>query len=314
MNRDQGQVRGGARQSCTAGGSTECLTLTETLECRASSGWSTTESSTSCDGRVAAALEEYLAALKVGNPPDREAFLDRHREISQELGECISGLEMVHIVGWQLGAEPTRLSGEGLDAPELPATARLGDYRIIGELGRGSMGVVYEAEQISLGRRVALKVLPLSSAIDPRRRQRFLVEAQAAAQLHHPHIVPVFAAGCEGGVHFYALMCERLFGRRPTKVQLIYLGAHPQIIETVPTAQSITGVERKLTAIWAAVERACEREDFRPKPSALCNWCSFKEWCPAFGGDPALAPGTRVALREPLATTPAPSTLPQPAA
>ncbi len=117
-----------------------------------------------------------------------------------------------------------------------------------------------------------------------------------------------------GGVHFYALMCERLFGRRPAKVQLIYLGAQPQIIETVPTAQSITGVERKLMAIWAAVERACEREDFRPKPSALCNWCSFKEWCPAFGGDPALAPGTRVALRDPLDTTSAPSTLPQPAA
>lgn len=117
-----------------------------------------------------------------------------------------------------------------------------------------------------------------------------------------------------GGVHFYALMCERLFGRRPAKVQLIYLGAQPQIIETVPTAQSITGVERKLTAIWAAVERACEHEDFRPKPSALCNWCAFREWCPAFGGDPALAPGTRVALRDPLDVPPSPSTLPQPAA
>ena len=67
------------------------------------------------------------------------------------------------------------------------------------------MGVVYEAEQVSLGRRVALKVLPFASAIDPRQRQRFLIEAQAAAQLHHPHIVPIYAAGCDQGVHFYAM-------------------------------------------------------------------------------------------------------------
>lgn len=67
------------------------------------------------------------------------------------------------------------------------------------------MGVVYEAEQVSLGRRVALKVLPFSAAIDPRQRQRFQVEAQAAAHLHHQHIVPVFAVGCDRGVHYYAM-------------------------------------------------------------------------------------------------------------
>ncbi len=67
------------------------------------------------------------------------------------------------------------------------------------------MGVVYEAEQVSLGRQVALKVLPFASAIDPRQRQRFLIEAQAAAQLHHAHIVPIYAAGCDRGVHFYAM-------------------------------------------------------------------------------------------------------------
>lgn len=93
-----------------------------------------------------------------------------------------------------------------------------------------------------------------------------------------------------GGVHFYSFMCEHLFGKRPARIQLIYLGSSPQVIETTPTEQSTRGLERKVGAIWQAVNRACEREDFRPKPSALCNWCSFKEWCPAFGGDPALAP------------------------
>jgi eukaryotic-like serine/threonine-protein kinase len=81
----------------------------------------------------------------------------------------------------------------------------LGDYRILREVGRGGMGVVYEAEQLSLGRRVALKVLPFAVALDTRQRQRFANEAQAAAQLHHTNIVPVYAVGCDGGVHYYAM-------------------------------------------------------------------------------------------------------------
>lgn len=90
-----------------------------------------------------------------------------------------------------------------------------------------------------------------------------------------------------GGVHFYALLCEKVLGKRPAKVQLVYLGNEPQVITTVPTAQSTRGVEKKVGAIWTAVERACAQEDFRPKTSALCNWCSFQAFCPAFGGNPA---------------------------
>jgi len=88
-----------------------------------------------------------------------------------------------------------------------------------------------------------------------------------------------------GGVHFYALLCERLFGQRPARVQLLYL-AEPVAIITTPTEQSIRGLERKVTAIWSAVERACQTEDFRPKPSKLCDWCAFQAYCPAFGGNP----------------------------
>jgi len=81
----------------------------------------------------------------------------------------------------------------------------LGDYRILREIGRGGMGVVYEAQQMSLGRRVALKMLPFASALDARQLQRFHNEAQAAAHLHHQNIVPVYAVGCERSVHYYAM-------------------------------------------------------------------------------------------------------------
>jgi eukaryotic-like serine/threonine-protein kinase len=81
----------------------------------------------------------------------------------------------------------------------------LGDYLLVRQVGRGGMGVVYEAVQRSLGRRVALKVLPFAAALDPRQLQRFHNEAQAAAQLHHPHIVPVHGLGCERGVHYYVM-------------------------------------------------------------------------------------------------------------
>ena len=92
-----------------------------------------------------------------------------------------------------------------------------------------------------------------------------------------------------GGVHFYASLCLAAFGEVPADVQLIYLGSEPQVISSTPTEQSVRALERRLVAIWTAVERACEKEDFRPKTSALCSWCAFQRYCPAFGGDPDAA-------------------------
>jgi tetratricopeptide (TPR) repeat protein len=90
-------------------------------------------------------------------------------------------------------------------APEEAVPGMLGDFRILREVGRGGMGIVYEAEQVSLGRRVALKVLPFAATLDPKQLQRFHNEARAAACLHHEHIIPVYSVGCERGVHFYAM-------------------------------------------------------------------------------------------------------------
>ncbi len=91
-----------------------------------------------------------------------------------------------------------------------------------------------------------------------------------------------------GGVQFYAFLCEQVLGRRPAKVRLLYL-REPVCIEADPSEQALRGLRQRTSAIWAAIERACEAEDFRPKPSALCGWCAFKPLCPAHGGDPALA-------------------------
>src|SRR5262249_19765536 len=82
---------------------------------------------------------------------------------------------------------------------------QVGDYRILREVGRGGMGIVYEAVQESLGRRVALKVLPKHSLLDPKNLERFRREAQAAARLHHRNIVPVFGVGEQDGLHYYVM-------------------------------------------------------------------------------------------------------------
>jgi serine/threonine protein kinase len=153
------------------------------------------------DPRVVEALDEYLAALESGHRPDRAAFLARHADIAATLDECLEGMEALHEASSTSHAPAARWSTPTDWQPGTP----LGDYRIIREIGRGGMGVVYEAEQLSLGRRIALKVLPFALTLDPRQLQRFKNEARAAAQLHHPNIVPVYAVGEERGVHYYAM-------------------------------------------------------------------------------------------------------------
>lgn len=150
------------------------------------------------DPRVFLAVQEYQAALKAGRKPDRDAFVARHPDIAPALRDCLAGLDLVHTAGPKLRdpAPPPAVAE--------PPTA-LGDFRIVRELGRGGMGVVYEAVQLSLGRRVALKVLPFAAALDARQLQRFKNEAQAAAHLHHQNIVPVYFVGEDRGVHFYAM-------------------------------------------------------------------------------------------------------------
>lgn len=153
------------------------------------------------DPRVAEVVEAYLAALEAGEQPERRRYLERYPELAGAITECLDGLQLVHSLtpSFHVGAgAPPRTLAVGAATP-------LGDFQLLREIGRGGMGIVYEALQLSLGRRVALKVLPFAAALDARQLQRFKNEAQAAAQLHHPNIVPVYAVGCERGVHYYAM-------------------------------------------------------------------------------------------------------------
>jgi putative RecB family exonuclease len=87
-----------------------------------------------------------------------------------------------------------------------------------------------------------------------------------------------------GGVHFYAFLCEQVLGSRPARIQLLHL-REPIAISTTPSDQSIRGLQQQTGAIWTAVEQACAREDFRPRPGRLCEYCAYHEFCPAVGGD-----------------------------
>ena len=152
------------------------------------------------DSVVVDAVKNYMKLLDAGTAQPLDEFLRRYADISSELRPALEGLALVH-----RAAEPKR-GGAVATSPDAEFTSKpIGDFQIVGELGRGGMGVVYEAIQLSLGRRVALKVLPFASGLNAVRLQRFRNEAHAAAALHHTNIVPVYAVGTDRGVHYYAM-------------------------------------------------------------------------------------------------------------
>lgn len=167
------------------------------------------------EDRLNQVLLEYAEALEAGLNPDRAAWLENHPEFAAELKEFFANQDQLAQLASPLHASTMiraasavrtgRVLGDMNPVAEASELGTLGDYRLIRELGRGGMGIVYEAEQISLNRRVALKVLPFAATFDPKQLQRFRNEALAAAQLHHPNIVPVHAVGSERGVHYYAM-------------------------------------------------------------------------------------------------------------
>ena len=159
------------------------------------------------DDLVAQVVDEYLERLKSGDPPKLEEFVERYPEIGHVLKTLIPALNA------------TQQCDNSVDGSFAHGRYKqIGDFRILRQIGRGGMGVVYEAEQVSMQRRVALKVLPLAGLVDELKIHRFQNEVRAVAALNHPNIVPVYMVGQERGVHYYAM--QLIHGRSLSDVIL----------------------------------------------------------------------------------------------
>lgn len=151
--------------------------------------------------------DEFIERLRCGEKPTIEEYADRHPEIAEDIRDLLPAV---------VAMEELKIQKEQSDRSRFlrgpGSLTKLGDFLILAEIGRGGMGIVYEAEQQSLGRHVAVKVLPRQSLLDEHRLQRFQREAQTAARLHHTNIVPIFGVGEQDGYHYYVMQFIRGLG------------------------------------------------------------------------------------------------------
>ncbi len=145
---------------------------------------------------VAVVTDEFQERRERGEEPDPEEYAARHPQAAVVIRRVLSRFQIHPRGGIVPPADPDTLPGDH---------GVLGDFRIIREVGRGGMGVVYEAEQISLRRRVALKTFPFAAVLAPRHLQRFQAEAVAAAALDHPNVVKVYGVGSDRDTHYIAM-------------------------------------------------------------------------------------------------------------
>lgn len=247
--------------------STDLLDLDDSLD---SSGLSHLTSQQKL--RLTTLLDEYLQSLERGNQPDAERILADNPDIADTISQYLQKLEAI----FGLNTHQRNNLAEVGDH-ELPFK-QLGDFELIREIGRGGMGVVYEAKQTSIGRRVALKLLSLSSALNPKQIARFHNESRAAGLLQHPNIVPVYSVGMQQGIHFYAMQliegmsidhwieCQRSISEN----------------ETGPRWQEIVGwVAQIAEALHVAHEAGIVHRDI--KPSNLLLDSTNHIWVTDFG-------------------------------
>ncbi len=145
--------------------------------------------------------DSFVARFRKGERPSISEYTQRYPDLAEEIKEVFPALVAIE----QAHQDFQCTTAETSAAPLAPAISRLGDFPIIREIGRGGMGIVYEAEQVSLGRRVAVKVLASTLLTNVKNRKRFAREARAAAGLHHTNIVPVFGVGEQGDVAYYVM-------------------------------------------------------------------------------------------------------------
>ena len=159
---------------------------------------------------VEALAEEFLDRKRRGEPVTPEEYAADHHDLAEEILAVFPALLLMEDLGASSGGSTG--SGSRTPAGGSPiggASGRLGDFRLLREVGRGGMGIVYEAWDESLRRHVALKILSAGALANDDQVRRFEREARSAARLHHTHIVPVFGVGQHEGVHFYVMQFIR---------------------------------------------------------------------------------------------------------
>lgn len=156
------------------------------------------------EDRLDGLAAEFVERYRNGESPTIADYAEQYPELAKEICDLFPTIAQMEGLKVQIEQDQQPNSKRGMIAGHVPLS-QLGDFRIIREIGRGGMGVVYEAEQMSLGRRVAIKALPLLSVSQPELVKRFQREARTAARLHHTNIVPVFGVGEAEGFHYYVM-------------------------------------------------------------------------------------------------------------
>lgn len=149
--------------------------------------------------------EEFLTRFRNGECPAISEYISRYPEMEDRIREMLPVLVMMEKAGSGLAGGLSKTADHISVPTKLPIPKRIGGYDIVREIGRGGMGIVYEAEQLALGRRVALKVLQSTPGNTGLELERFRREAKVVARLHHTNIVPVFEVGEDEGIYFYAM-------------------------------------------------------------------------------------------------------------
>jgi WD40 repeat protein/serine/threonine protein kinase len=208
---------------------------------------------------VLALAEQFLERYRQGERPSLREYTDRHPELAEEIREVFPAMALMENIA--LVSESAEENPQSPAAPVAVPLQQLGDYRIIRLIGHGGMGIVYEAEQISLGRHVALKVLPRKMLVDAKHRRRFEREARLAAKLHHTNIVPVFGVGEHDGLPYYVMQFIQGLGLDQVLEELRRLRVNGGDAKSAP-ADPESAAGKNLSA--ADVARSLLTGQFRP--------------------------------------------------